>query len=173
MCVSTKPVLMAPVLFFYGCGTLQQGDAGQDLVQFSRYQTFSITGAVRTGSSDPLFTIPDLDVRIRREIEDRLLQRGMRSVSTNPDITVYYYFGVVNADALFPLPYRISPRSSFYLTGGHAVHRVGERFTIDLVEFRSNELIWSGSDSTYSVRQAGRFQLVSGAVQKIIQQLPP
>jgi hypothetical protein len=169
----SKPVLIAPVLLFYACATLQQPDNGQDLVQFSRYQTFMISGAIRTGTADPLFTIPDLDVRIRREIEDRLMQRGMRSVTSNPEISVYYYFGVSSPEALFPLPYRISPRSTFYLTGGHAAHRVGERFTIDLVEFRSNELLWSGTDSTFSGRQASRFQLVSGAVQKIIQQLPP
>jgi hypothetical protein len=167
------PALLAPVFILSSCVSLRQEEtSSQTLALLGQFQTFQINGAVRSGSRDPFFTIAGLEPRVKFEIEQRLLNRGLRKRETDGELAVYFYFGVRNTSDLFPLPYRISPRSSMYLTDAHEKNRVGDRFTIDLVDARTNELLWSGTDSTYSARQANDFRLLFGAIKNIFKQFP-
>lgn len=162
----------AAACFFLSCAASQGSISDQNAQNASLYRTFSVKGAIRTGAADPLFAIPGLDLRVRLEIEAGLEATGLRLVKDAPELTVYYYFGVESTDRLFPLPYRIGARSSSFMMNDHTKHRLGERFSIDLVDTRLNEVIWSGTDSTLTSATADQADKVSQSIRQILRKFP-
>lgn len=172
-----KPLPLLVAVFFYaGCSNMVpvsvQSKPFSSIDNLSRYRTYAISGPVRTGSRDPLFTIPGLDVRIRLDIENGMTMIGLSNVNGPADIKIYYYFGLQTEDELFPLPYRVGAASESFLTADHTSFRLGSRFTIDLVDANRNELVWSGSDTTFHVRNASDPERVSSSIFSILKKFP-
>lgn len=120
--------------------------------QLLRYRTFAFAPQnvpVRFGNTINAF--PGLNDRIRNEILEGFRSASLRSDNESPELYVYYYFGVENLDHIGPFPYTIGARSEKFLSGiGFGI--IGsQKFIIDLVDSRNNELVWRGIDSLSSV----------------------
>lgn len=146
--------ILAILAFLVTCSATK-GSADKQVIptnQLLRYRSFAFAPQnvpVRFGN--PINAFPGLNDRIRNEISEGFKSASLRLENESPELYVYYFFGVENLDHIGPFPYTIGARSEKFLSGiGFGI--IGsQKFIIDLVDSRNNELVWRGIDSLSAV----------------------
>jgi Domain of unknown function (DUF4136) len=122
-------------------GTLAADERQVDFDQqtdFSQYKTFMI-GAARITTNKPELKTPIVKERVESAIRSQLQQKGLREVSSQPDLIVNYSLGAANkAEAQT----WVGPRGRRRFTG---VNRFTEgTLIIDLRDRPGRQLVWRG-----------------------------
>lgn len=120
--------------------------ASETPINFDQYRSFNVKDVILSTSEDPLFSYPELQRRIRFEVERELQAKALEKQSINPDLNIYFYYGSRSKEQLTPLPYRINAQSDLFLSSKATQTRLNpNKLVIDFVDANLNELIWRGT----------------------------
>lgn len=139
-------------------------------VNFSRFKTYdwAKTEVKSTGDANPIYKSSLADEMIQNAIGQELSKRGIRRVTGNarPDFYVTYHLYVENAERTvsnppapgYAYPYAVSYRGGFlpinygywyspayFNTGYHTEQYKEGTMIVDIIDARSNDLVWRGS----------------------------
>ncbi|MFC5270687.1 DUF4136 domain-containing protein [Adhaeribacter terreus] len=170
-------------LFLSGCAAVPV-DVSTDYdraANFNQFTTFKWYQDTPTANRDSAYKYDTfMDKRIRQAVENSLARKGMRMVTTNPDILVAYDVKVVRRQELRP-DYAFAPGFGYgysYWYGyryDYGYSRFGTRpmlideyndgtIIIDLVDAKDNQLVWRG----WGQMEVGSANVSEAEINKIV-----
>jgi hypothetical protein len=147
--ISGRFAVLAPFLLLAGCASINTGADYPAGIRLEQYQTFGWGGGDSLPVGDPrLDNNPFYDSRVRSAVELELAAKGLRRVTTSPDLLVHYHASirqrvdVVRAD-------EARGYSSPELRASEKVVEFDEgTLIIDVVEPKGKTVLWRGWSQT-------------------------
>ena len=145
-------------------------DRGADL---GRYHTYAWGPADAMGTGDPrLDSNPFFEERVQADVEKQLATRGFEKTTGTPELLLHYHASInQKVDA------NIADQKYGYCNECKPYVYDAGTIVLDLVDARSNKLVWRGwaEDSLDGVidNQQLMERKIDDAVTRILQRLPP
>ena len=187
----TVPLLMLLALLWQGCTTTPVSvstdyDRSANFTRYTTYKWYQDEPAAGRDTTRTYNTF--LDKRMRTAVEANLARKGMRLVTSNPDLMVAYDMKVVTKQQVRP-DYTFAPGFGYgygYWYGyryNYGYSRFGRPMMIDeyqdgtviidFVDARDNELIWRGwGQMTVGSANASEAE-INKIVGEILEKYPP
>ncbi len=141
----TRLPTIGVALLLSACANVQTGADFPAGIRLDRYQSFDWGGGDTLPTGDPrLDNNPFFDARVRAAVELELAAKGMRRVTTSPDLLVHYHASVrqrvdvVRMDEArgYTFPDRPSPERVIEFEEGTLI--------LDVVAPQSKTILWRG-----------------------------
>lgn len=147
-------------LFIFGLSGCAVTDM-DPTVEFDRYKTFA-WGESKVEVSNPVYDSDLINDRIRRAVENEFEKRGIRKKAYNPDFIVRYHTYTEEKERTtgsHPYHYRYYPYGYYpfafgwgypyyyWMTPKQTAEYTEGTLILDIIDRRSDELIWRGSVS--------------------------
>lgn len=132
---------------FAGCKNSEQSTSKPpETVNYSQFTTFNFGKPHVISSQNPVFSWPQFQERIEREIKFSLPGTGLDFSGRDPDLLIYY-FAIVDTREDYPLlPYHAGWAAKPFLSRGETFSQyVPHTLVIDMVDTNNNQLVWRGS----------------------------
>ncbi|MBO9638882.1 MAG: DUF4136 domain-containing protein [Siphonobacter aquaeclarae] len=154
-------VLAALVLGMSSCASVNVEQ--NHSVPFDQYRKFTWVKPDIQANNNPLYHSQLADANIRQALSAELNKKGITEDDSQPDLLLTYheYFQqesrqVANPAPAYPVPYSVWFRGrwipvgySYYYhpwnTGYHTEHYTEGTLIVDVIDARTNQLIWRGS----------------------------
>jgi hypothetical protein len=140
--------------------------------QFAQYHTFQWMAmpAPANGVVDNAITVD----RVKRSIGQQLTKKGLEETNNNPDVYLVYHFNASNRIEYMPY-YGWGGRRGWWGPGGYAERFAAGSLTIDIVDARTNRLVWRAycGDRASNVIDVQNEKNVNKMVGKAFSQYPP
>jgi hypothetical protein len=165
---------LALLLAVSGCATMNVTIDYDEEADFSKYQTFDWIKQKPKPPRNPRVNAALLDKRVRSAVEDQLVLKGIRRVtSEKPDFLIAYHIGAQNKVDVTTYGYHYGPRGRRW--GRHVeVHRYKEgTLILDFVDPAIDQLVWRGSAVGAARAPAQLEERIIEAVAKILAEFPP
>jgi hypothetical protein len=164
----------AAALALAGCATMNVSSYVDRRVDFTQFKTYAWEPRVDLATGDPrLDNNPFFHDRVRADVERQLAGRGFEKASSGaPDLVLHYHASVRQRLDLSGVDQRYGTCDDCW-----AVVFDAGTLTLDMVDARSNRLIWRGwaersIDGPVDDQELFE-QRIDRAVQRIIERLPP
>jgi hypothetical protein len=140
--------------------------------QFSQYHTFQWKAlpAPSDGVVDNSITVE----RVKHSIDQQVARKGLEETNKNPDVYLVYHFNASNAIQYMPY-YGWGGRRGWWGPGGYAERFAAGSLTIDMVDARTNRLVWRAycGDTASNVVDVQSEKNIDKMVSKAFKQFPP
>jgi hypothetical protein len=165
---------VAAALTLAGCATMNISSFAARGVDFTALRTYAWGSEADVATGDPrLDSNPFFRDRVRESVDQRLASRGFEKVTSGtPDLLIHYHASVRQRLDISNVDQRYGTCEDCWAT----VFDAGT-LTIDVVDTRTNKLIWRGwaersLDSTVDNQEEFE-RRVDRAVGRILERLPP
>jgi hypothetical protein len=150
-----------------GCGSSVKYSYDYDqMIEFRRYRRYNwMPPPSDPSKQNPVQVNSMTDRRIKQAVNVELLKRGMQIVDSQPDLLVAYHLGA---------PGMSNPNDFGYSYGGGELAVAaagGGAFILDMIDAKTNELIWRGIASGAYEGGATDPEKIQESVNKIVDDL--
>ena len=136
---------VALVLLIGACASVNAGADFTPGVSLDRYRTFDWGGGDTLPVGDPrLDNNPFFDARVRAAVELELAAKGMRRVTTSPDLLVHYHASVRQRIDVIRMDEDRGYSSPANRTGDKVVDFEEGTLIIDVAEPKAKTILWRG-----------------------------
>ncbi len=144
-----RALSLASLAIMVGCATVSAGADFDPAVRLDRYHTFDWGGGDSLPVGDPrLDNNPFFDSRVRAAVELELATRGLRRVTTTPDLLVHYHASVRQRVDVVRSDEGRGYSSPRYGTSDAVVEYEEGTLIIDVADPKSKSILWRGWSQT-------------------------
>lgn len=156
-----------------GCGsTATMVDFSKSALR-ANYRSFDFLPLPAPGAMGPIAESPANRMVIKSSLERNLRRRGLVQNSVEPDLLVAYYAGFKTEVDVSFWGYNYASDDQYVNGRMHAERYEGGTIIVDLVDARTNELVWRGW-SKGVINSPGKAEnTIRTTINKIMENYPP
>lgn len=142
-------------------------------VDYSQYRSYVIVAPVPSDSDNPAFRWPQLNKRIRNDLNFLLPSVGLDPATDRADLYIFPHI-IADSDGRDPMiPYQIGWRAEPFLESGERIDEYPDNtLVLDFVDPNLNELIWRGSTRLPLSREKETYKVLTERLKKLVRQYP-